>query len=150
MSSITFRKANSTKYIVLFDLILYVPSTIFQLNRDGSSWVKPVLSYYRINVSVSSFLSALLEWGFLKSSFEEGRHSYLKYDRLMVDDQEYAYDYDNARPMLARKYDICQGSETIEYRTRFLASHFWLHPQQFSKLCWNIFFSCVLCNSKFV
>ena len=28
----------------LFDLILYVQSTIFQLNRDGSSWVKPVLS----------------------------------------------------------------------------------------------------------
>ena len=29
---------------VLFDLILYVPSTIFHLNRDGSSWVEPVLS----------------------------------------------------------------------------------------------------------
>ena len=29
---------------VLFDLILYVPSTIFQLNRDVSSWVEPVLS----------------------------------------------------------------------------------------------------------
>ena len=29
---------------VLFDLILYVPLTIFQLNRDGSSWVEPVLS----------------------------------------------------------------------------------------------------------
>ena len=28
----------------LFDLILYVPSTIFQSNRDGSSWVEPVLS----------------------------------------------------------------------------------------------------------
>ena len=28
----------------LFDFILYVPSTIFQLNRDGSSWVEPVLS----------------------------------------------------------------------------------------------------------
>ena len=28
----------------LLDLILYVPSTIFQLNRDGSSWVEPVLS----------------------------------------------------------------------------------------------------------
>ena len=28
----------------LFDLILYVPSTIFQLNRDGSSWIEPVLS----------------------------------------------------------------------------------------------------------
>ena len=30
--------------ICSFDLILYVPSTIFQLNRDGSSWVEPVLS----------------------------------------------------------------------------------------------------------
>ena len=29
---------------VFFYLILYVPSTIFQLYRDGSSWVKPVLS----------------------------------------------------------------------------------------------------------
>ena len=28
----------------LFNLILYVPSTIFQLNRDRSSWVEPVLS----------------------------------------------------------------------------------------------------------
>ena len=28
----------------LFDLILYVPSTTFQLNRDRSSWVEPVLS----------------------------------------------------------------------------------------------------------
>ena len=31
-------------YIVclfLFDLILFVPSTIFQLNRDGPSWVEP-------------------------------------------------------------------------------------------------------------
>ena len=27
-----------------FYLIFYVPSTIFQLNRDGSSWVEPVLS----------------------------------------------------------------------------------------------------------
>ena len=26
----------------LFDLILYGPSTNFQLNRDGSSWVEPV------------------------------------------------------------------------------------------------------------
>ena len=31
-------------YLFLFDLILYVPSTIFQLNRDGSSWVEQVLS----------------------------------------------------------------------------------------------------------
>ena len=29
---------------ILFDLILYVPSTIFQLCRDGSFWVEPVLS----------------------------------------------------------------------------------------------------------
>ena len=31
-------------FVCLFDLILYVPSTIFQLYRDGSSWVEPVLS----------------------------------------------------------------------------------------------------------
>ena len=31
-------------FVCLFDLILYVPSTIFQLNRDGSSWVEPVTS----------------------------------------------------------------------------------------------------------
>ena len=30
--------------LILFDLILYVPSTIFQLYRDGASWVEPVLS----------------------------------------------------------------------------------------------------------
>ena len=29
--------------VFLFDLILYVPSTIFQLNRDVSSLVEPVL-----------------------------------------------------------------------------------------------------------
>ena len=37
---ITFRQ-----FVCLFDLILYVPSTIFPLNRDRSSWVEPVLSY---------------------------------------------------------------------------------------------------------
>ena len=31
-------------FVCLFDLILYVPSTIFQLYRNGSSWVEPVLS----------------------------------------------------------------------------------------------------------
>ena len=30
--------------LILFDLILYIPSTIFQLNRNWSSWVEPVLS----------------------------------------------------------------------------------------------------------
>ena len=33
-----------TNDFCLFDLILYVPSTIFQLNRDRSSWVEPALS----------------------------------------------------------------------------------------------------------
>ena len=31
-------------FVCLFDLILYFSSTISQLNRDGSSWVEPVLS----------------------------------------------------------------------------------------------------------
>ena len=30
--------------VCLFDLILHVPSTIFQLKQDGSSWFEPVLS----------------------------------------------------------------------------------------------------------
>ena len=30
--------------VFLFGSILYVPSMIFQLNRDRSSWVEPVLS----------------------------------------------------------------------------------------------------------
>ena len=38
-------------FLLLFDLILYAPSTIFQLNRDRSSWVEQVLSW--INVSYS-------------------------------------------------------------------------------------------------
>ena len=37
-------KFQEQKWFALFDLILYVPSTIFQLSRDGSSWVEPVLS----------------------------------------------------------------------------------------------------------
>ena len=37
-------EAEISEYNKRFDLILYVPSTIFQLNRDGSSWVEPVLS----------------------------------------------------------------------------------------------------------
>ena len=32
------------KVFCLFDLIFDVPSTIFQLNRDGASCVEPVLS----------------------------------------------------------------------------------------------------------
>ena len=31
-------------FVCLFVLIIYIPSTIFQLNRDVSSWVEPVLS----------------------------------------------------------------------------------------------------------
>ena len=38
------RSDSNLSPIFLFDLIIYVPSTIFQLYRDGSSWVEPVLS----------------------------------------------------------------------------------------------------------
>ena len=34
----------SLRCATLFDLIIYIPPTIFQLNRDRSSWVEPVLS----------------------------------------------------------------------------------------------------------
>ena len=43
LGSLTY--VDAYRFIVcLFDLFLYVPSTIFQLNRDGSSRVEPVLS----------------------------------------------------------------------------------------------------------
>ena len=35
---------NHSLGVCLYASILYVPSTIFQLNRDGSSWVEPVLN----------------------------------------------------------------------------------------------------------
>ena len=38
------RIGNNKEVFYLFDLILYAPSTIFPLNRDGSSWVEPVQS----------------------------------------------------------------------------------------------------------
>ena len=66
-------------------------------------------------MSVSTFLSALLEPGHLSLVLEKGGIRFWKFDRLIVDSQEYTCDYDNAGPALARKYDIGQGSETIEY-----------------------------------
>ena len=38
---------------VLFDLILYIPSTIFQLCRDGFSWVEPVLKNVLVNKEIN-------------------------------------------------------------------------------------------------
>ena len=42
--SLVKKNANKLIYVLFFDLFLYVPSTFFQLNRDVSSWVEPVLS----------------------------------------------------------------------------------------------------------
>ena len=39
------RSFSDNLFVCFFDLILNVPSTIFQLNRDGSSWVEPVLKF---------------------------------------------------------------------------------------------------------
>ena len=45
MVSLKWQKLNNhLSFVCLFDLIFYVPSKIFQLNRDGSSWVESVLS----------------------------------------------------------------------------------------------------------
>ena len=45
--ALVLQKLDDLIYLVnfcLFNLVLYVPSTIFQLYRDGSSWVEPVPS----------------------------------------------------------------------------------------------------------
>ena len=39
-----YSESSHAAFVCSFDLILYVQSTIFHLNRDGSSWVEPVLS----------------------------------------------------------------------------------------------------------
>ena len=44
MVSMPWVTCGQKKGFVLFDLILYVQSTIFPLNRDGSSLVEPVLN----------------------------------------------------------------------------------------------------------
>ena len=47
METFLFEVSNFDKILIqhyCFDLILYVPSIIFQLNRDGSSWVGLVRS----------------------------------------------------------------------------------------------------------
>ena len=37
-------RISGKEVFVCSDLILYVPSTVFQLNRDRTSWVESVLS----------------------------------------------------------------------------------------------------------
>ena len=41
---IAFISGEQDRTVCLYDLILYLPSTIFKLCRDGSSLVDPVLS----------------------------------------------------------------------------------------------------------
>ena len=70
-------------YCILFDLILYVPSTIFQLNRDGSSWVEPVLSYDKCvllkdhNAVTPVRLKPVASWSRVKHSTTEPLRSHL-------------------------------------------------------------------------
>ena len=45
MAFIFGEQGNKVHILRIFDLILYVPSTIFQLCRDGFSLVEPVLSF---------------------------------------------------------------------------------------------------------
>ena len=53
-------RATGPSCLFCFDLILYVPSTIFQLNKDGSFCVE--LSY-RINVSCWKTTTQWRQWG---------------------------------------------------------------------------------------
>ena len=44
LNTVVYQSVHTLCIFCLFDLILNVPSTIFQLCRDRSSWVEPVLS----------------------------------------------------------------------------------------------------------
>ena len=67
----------------LFHLILYFPSTIFQLQRDGSSWAEPVLSqdYCSCSRTHCSDVGEALTCGPLVSS-QALYHCTPNYDRL--------------------------------------------------------------------
>ena len=71
----------SSCFVCLFDLIIYVPSTIFQLNRDGSSWVVPVLSWDKCvllkdqNAVAPVRLEPAAPWSRVKHSTTEPLHS---------------------------------------------------------------------------
>ena len=69
-------------FVCLFDLfILNVPSTIFQLYRDGYSWVEPVLSYDKCvlpkdhNAVTPVRLEPAALWSSVKHSTTEPLHS---------------------------------------------------------------------------
>ena len=70
-------------FFCLFDLILYVPSTIFQLNRDGSSWVEPVLSKDKCvllndhNAVTPVRLKPAAPWSLVKHSTTEPLRSHM-------------------------------------------------------------------------
>ena len=74
--------------VCLFDLILYVPSTIFQLNRDGSSWVEPVLSQDKCvllkdhNAVMLVRLKPAAPRSWVKHSITEPLHSTISFWRL--------------------------------------------------------------------
>ena len=53
---------------------------------------------------------------FLRSSIDNGREAYLKYDRLYVDRQAYEYDYDLQRPVPVLKI---ASSPTLKYNTHW-------------------------------
>ena len=79
----TQKSINTSLLLVcfLFDLILYIPSTIFQLNRDGSSWVDLVLSYDKCvllkdhNAVTPVRLEPATPWSPVKHSTNEPLHS---------------------------------------------------------------------------
>ena len=70
--------------VVLLDLILYIPSTIFQLNRDRSSWVEQVLSWDKCvllkdhNAVTLVRLEPAASRSRVKHSTTEPLHSYVK------------------------------------------------------------------------
>ena len=78
-------------FLFLLDLILYVPSTIFQLKRDGSSLVEPVLSWDKwvLLKDHNAVTSVRLEPAALRSrvkySTTEPLRSLIKFDLMNYD-----------------------------------------------------------------
>ena len=62
--------------IFLFDLILYIQSTIFQLYRYESSWVEPVLLHFSLTVKAATLI-LISGCGSAISSAKEGKSGFI-------------------------------------------------------------------------
>ena len=135
--------ANNLHLFCLFDLILYVTSTIFQLNRDGSSWAEPVLMWDKCvllkdhNAVTPVRLEPAAPRFQVKHSTTEplrslNLHLYLRlyslyHKKVSENDQEKRQSQTTDQPMTPGERDIVE-------REVALIMHIWIHASNLAEM----------------